>query len=62
MFNYLLSSTHTITDGNNEMLQSEAAAMREKLHAYASSQLPGGQYWDPQPDIKKELDKSNDLC
>ena len=42
-----------------------AILMKEKLCAYASSQLPGGLYWDPDPktaDILKRLEPSNDLC
>ena len=42
-----------------------ARAMREKLVKYASSQLPGGEYWDPDPDVKSVLSNikpTNDLC
>ena len=46
-------------------LSSGATAMKEKLVLYASSQLPGGEYWDPDPDIKNVLSNikpTNDLC
>ena len=46
-------------------LSSGATAMKEKLVMYASSQLPGGEYWDPDPDIKSALSTikpTNDLC
>ena len=39
--------------------------MREKLCTYACNQLPGGKYWDPEPDVRMELTKlkpTNDLC
>ena len=39
--------------------------MREKLVKYASSQIPGGEYWDPDPDVKSVLSNikpTNDLC
>ena len=46
-------------------LSSGAIAMKEKLVVYASSQLPGGEYWDPNPDVKSVLSNikpTNDLC
>ena len=39
--------------------------MREKVCTYAQNNLPGGKYWDPQPNVKNVLTKlkpSNDLC
>ena len=42
-----------------------AAEMKLKLCAYASNQLPGGIYWEPEPEIKsvlKKLKPNNDLC
>ena len=42
-----------------------AAAMESKLSSYAQNYLPGGIYWDPEPEIKgilAELNPSNDLC
>ena len=39
--------------------------MKEKLCAYASSQLPDGKYWEPDPEIKSVLSMlkpNNDLC
>ena len=47
------------------LLISGAVKMRSKLCTYAQNQLPGGKYWDPEPDVKKvlaELKPSNDLC
>ena len=32
---------------------------------YAENQLPGGRYWDPEPDVQtilKSLKPNNDLC
>ena len=46
-----------VTDG--------AEAMKEKLCNYASNQLPGGIYWNPNDDTKKilsELRPNNDIC
>ena len=46
-------------------LSSGATAMKEKLVVYASSQLPGGAYWDPDPEVKSILSTikpTNDLC
>ena len=68
VFDHLFSSNAANGDTNDEMLHQfscGAGQMREKLHGYASTQLPGGKYWDPEPNVKKELDKlkpSNDLC
>ena len=45
-------------------LSSGASAMK-KLVVYASSQLPGREYWDPDPDVKSVLSNikpTNDLC
>ena len=42
-----------------------AVSMKSKLSSYAQDHLPGGIYWDPEPDVKKileELNPSNDLC
>ncbi len=66
VFNYLFSSESEY-DLNTvyQCFTSGAAKMREKLCSYAGSQLPGGEYWDPEPNIRKELDKlkpSNDIC
>ena len=39
--------------------------MKEKLCTYAKNYLPGGRYWEPDPDEKKVLTQikpSNDLC
>ena len=39
--------------------------MKEKLSSYAQNQLPGGKYWEPDPDTKAillSLKPSNDLC
>lgn len=63
-YNYLFSVSASDAE-LIEMLWNGAIQIREKLHTYASSQLPGGDYWDPEPSIKRELDRlkpSNDLC
>ena len=42
-----------------------AVKMKEKLCTYAKNYLPGGRYWEPDPDEKKVLTQikpSNDLC
>ncbi len=42
-----------------------ATAMKKKLVEYANSQLPGGEFWEPDPDIKSVLSAikpTNDLC
>ena len=47
------------------LLRAGASAMKEKLSTYAMSQLPGGKYWDPDPEIKailKTLKPNNDIC
>lgn len=41
------------------------AGAEKKLSTYAHHQLPGGIYWDPEPNIKDILNKlepSNDIC
>ena len=40
-------------------------SMAHKLITYARDQLPGGRYWDPEPETKEILNKlepNNDLC
>ena len=40
-------------------------SMADKLITYARDQLPGGRYWDPEPETKEILNKlepNNDLC
>ena len=47
------------------LLVTGAKAMKEKLSKYAHSMLPGGKYWEPDPDTKavlQQLRPSNDLC
>lgn len=47
------------------LLASGASAMKEKLTTYAQNQLPGGKYWEPDPEIKavlKTLKPNNDVC
>ena len=47
------------------LLINGADSMREKLCTYAHSQLPGGEYWDPEPQVKNLLcciKPSNDVC
>ena len=42
-----------------------ASKMNAKLSSYAENQLPGGRYWDPEPDVQsvlKSLKPNNDLC
>lgn len=44
---------------------SGAAMMKKKLSTYAEKHLPEGEYWDPEPAVKKlltELKPTNDLC
>ena len=47
------------------LLASGASKMNAKLSSYAENQLPGGRYWDPEPDVRsvlKSLKPNNDLC
>lgn len=47
------------------LLASVASKMNAKLSSYAENQLPGGRYWDLEPDgqsILKSLKPNNDLC
>ena len=47
------------------LIIAEATAMEKKLSTYAHHQLPGGIYWDPEPNMKSILNKlepSNDIC
>ena len=40
-------------------------SMADKLITYAKDQLPGGRYWDPEPETKEilsQLEPNNDLC
>ena len=42
-----------------------AAAMESKLSTYAGTQLPGGIYWDPEPEVRAVLstvEPINDVC
>ena len=39
--------------------------MASKLANYAKDQLPGGKYWESNPDLEKilsQLEPNNDLC
>ena len=39
--------------------------MKPKLLAYAANQLPGGKYWEPEPQVEmvlRQLRPNNDLC
>ena len=47
------------------LLASGATSMKEKLSSYAQNQLPGGKYWEPDPDVKTilmSLKPNNDIC
>ena len=47
------------------MITTGAKKMKEKLLAYAEKQLPDGEYWNPEPAVRKllmELKPSNDFC
>ena len=47
------------------MIANGATSMKEKLLSYAQKQLPGGEYWDPKPAVRKvlmQLEPSNDFC
>lgn len=48
-----------------QLLASGASKMNAKLSSYAANQLPGGKYWNPEPDVEsvlKSLKPNNDLC
>ena len=47
------------------LLSSGAAKMNAKLSSYAQNQLPGGKYWEPEPDVAsilRSLKPNNDVC
>ena len=47
------------------LLSAGASAMKIKLCHYAQAMLPGGRYWEPDPDVEAvlhQLRPSNDLC
>ena len=47
------------------LLVAGAKSMESKLNTYAQTQLPGGIYWDPEPEIQmilSKLEPSNDIC
>lgn len=47
------------------MIANGATSMKEKLLSYAQKQLPGGEYWDLEPAVRKvlmQLEPSNDFC
>ena len=47
------------------LLSSEAAKINAKLSSYAQNQLPGGKYWEPEPDVAsilRSLKPNNDVC
>lgn len=44
------------------LLSLEAAKMNAKLSSYAQNQLPGGKYWEPEPDVASALKPNNDVC
>ncbi len=60
---------HLFAAGFNESflfkISTGAASMNEKLAAYASSYLPGGEFWEPDPAIRSVLSAikpTNDVC
>ena len=47
------------------IMSAGAIWMKEKLMAYASSHLPGGEFWEPDTDVRSVLSTikpTNDLC
>ena len=47
------------------LLATGASAMKAKLSKYAQCLLPGGRYWEPDPEIEavfRQLKPNNDLC
>lgn len=47
------------------MIAAGACAMENKLNTYAKAQLPGGIYWNTEPEIQeilRQLEPSNDIC
>lgn len=63
LFNYVMSAV----DNSNllTLLVKGSTAMNEKLSTYASDQLPGGRYWDPEDEVRDVLSRlrpSNDVC
>lgn len=47
------------------IISAGATSMKTKLMSYASSYLPGGEFWEPDPDIRTVLSTikpTNDIC
>ena len=61
----VFSSSETDRHLLNPLLCLGAAKMNAKLSSYAQNQLPGGKYWEPEPDVAivlKSLKPNNDVC
>lgn len=59
------SISNHLFDALESVIFDETAAMLEKLCSYAKNQLPGGDYWEPDPFVKDVLSKlspSNHVC
>ena len=62
---FLLTLNTTDRELFHPLLIQGAHAMREKLCTYASNQLPGGAYWNPDKDVRsilKTFKPNNDIC
>lgn len=47
------------------LISTGASAMKAKLCSYAKSLLPGGRYWEPEPEVEailRNIKPNNDLC
>ena len=47
------------------LLTAGVAEMKEKLCTYAKDQLPGGKFWEPEPEVEavlRSIKPNNDLC
>ena len=62
---HLFTIPETEKSALERALLAGTAAMLDKLCSYAHNQLPGGEYWEPDPhtkDVLSKLDPSNDIC
>ncbi len=63
--NYLFSESTWDATLLYPMLIVGANAMENRLRTYAQTQLPGGIYWNPDPEIQeilRKIEPSNDIC
>ena len=65
VYRHLFEVCHAEESQLSMLLAVGVAKMRKKLCSYAEKQLPGGEYWDPEPEVREllcQLSPSNDVC